>query len=258
MLKISNIKYPIADKKITYDILVDYIYKYISKKFKPKDLSDVKIVKKSIDARTEDLYYVLSATFKCSNESFLLRNKQLIKYSKPKELIELENIKSNSCKNVLIVGMGPSGLFNAYILNKAGMNVTLIDRGGCVEERVEAINNFFENGVLNENSNIQFGEGGAGTFSDGKLGTNVDSPYTQFIFETLVKYGADDSILYEAKPHVGTDVLRKVIVNLRNDLLKNGVKIYFNAKLIDFNNDTAIIESKEINNIKYDYLLLAV
>ena len=258
MLKVSNIKYLITDKKITYDILVDYIYKYISKKFKPKDLSDVKIVKKSIDARTEDLYYVLSATFKCSNESFLLRNKQLVKYTKSTELIELENIKSNSRKNVLIVGMGPSGLFNAYILNKAGMNVTLIDRGGCVKERVDAINNFFENGVLNENSNIQFGEGGAGTFSDGKLGTNVDSPYTQFIFETLVKYGADDSILYEAKPHVGTDVLRKVIVNLRKALIENGVKIYFNTKLVDFNNDTAIVESKEINTIKYDYLVLAV
>ena len=258
MLKINNIKYPITDVKITYDMLVDYIYKYISKKLKPKDLSEVKLVKKSIDARTETLYYVLSATFKCSNENVLLKNKQVIKYTKPNELTELENLSAASKKKVLIVGMGPSGLFNAYILNKAGMDVTIIDRGGCVEERIESVNRFFDTGILDENSNIQFGEGGAGTFSDGKLGTNVDSPYTQFIFECLVKYGADPSILYEAKPHVGTDILRKVIVNLRCDLIKNGVKFYFNTKLIDFNQTNASVESKKISSIEFDYLVLAV
>ena len=164
MLKINNIKYPITDVKITYDMLVDYIYKYISKKLKPKDLSEVKLVKKSIDARTETLYYVLSATFKCSNENVLLKNKQVIKYTKPNELTELENLSAASKKKVLIVGMGPSGLFNAYILNKAGMDVTIIDRGGCVVERIESVNRFFDTGILDENSNIQFGEGGAGTF----------------------------------------------------------------------------------------------
>ena len=260
MLKISNIKYKIEkDVSISYDMLIDYIYKYISKKYKVKNLCNVELVKKSLDARTSELYFVLSAVFSCSNEASLLKNKTIVKYETPKELIELNTIRTKRRIKALVVGMGPSGLFNAYILNKAGIDVTLIDKGDCVEERVKKVNNFFETGILDESSNIQFGEGGAGTFSDGKLGTNVDSPYIRFIFEKLVEFGANKDILYDAKPHVGTDVLRKVIVNLRKHLMANGVKVMFNTELVDFDSSSAKLISKGEEVLEYfDYLVLAV
>mgnify|MGYP003289342326 CR=1 FL=1 len=240
MLKISNIKYRIVkDEVITYDMLIDFIYKYISKKYKVKNLCNVELVKKSLDARTSELVYILSAVFSCSNETSLLRYNDIAKYVTPKELTELKSLKIKRRIKVLVVGMGPSGLFNAYILNQAGFDVTLIDKGDKVEERVKKIDTFFEKGILDESSNIQFGEGGAGTFSDGKLGTNVDSPYIRFIFEKLVEFGANKDILYETKPHVGTDVLRNVIINIRKYLISSGVKVMFNTELIDFDKNSA-------------------
>lgn len=261
MLKISNIKYKIVkDEKITYDMLIDFLYKFISKKYKVKNLSNVELTKKSLDARTSDLVYNLSCVFSCSNEESLLKNTNLTKYSTPKELIELKNLRVKRRFKILVVGMGPSGLFNAFVLNKAGFDVTLIEKGDCVEERIKKVNNFFENGILDESSNIQFGEGGAGTFSDGKLGTNVDSPYIKFIFEKLVEFGANKDILYEAKPHVGTDVLRKVIINLRNHLIESGVKVMFNTELVDFDSNSAsLLYNKEKKLVEhFDYLVLAV
>lgn len=260
MLKIGNIKYQIVkDEVVTYDMLIDYIYKYISKKYKVKNLCNVELIKKSLDARTNDLSYVLNAVFSCSNENSLLKNKNITKYVTPKEIIELGSLHIKRRYKVLVVGMGPSGLFNAYVLNKAGFDVTLIDKGDCVEERVKKVNNFFETGVLDESTNIQFGEGGAGTFSDGKLGTNVDSPYIRFIFEKLVEFGASKDILYEAKPHVGTDVLREVIINLRKYLISAGVKVMFNTELIDFDNNSAKLVSNGEEKVEYfGYLVLAV
>ncbi len=261
MLKISNIKYKIVkDEVITYDMLIDYIYKYISKKYKVRNLCNVELIKKSLDARTNELVYILSAVFSCSNESSLLKYNEITKYTTSKELIELKNLRIRRRVKVLVVGMGPSGLFNAYVLNKAGFDVTLIDKGDAVEERVKKVDNFFNNGVLDNSSNIQFGEGGAGTFSDGKLGTNVDSPYTRFILEKLVEFGANKDILYEAKPHVGTDVLRTVIVNIRKHLITSGVNVMFNTELIDFDDSTAklLLYNKEERQEYFDYLVLAV
>lgn len=260
MLKIGNIKYQIEkDELVTYDMLIDYLYKYISKKYKVKNLCNVELLKKSLDARTKELSYVLTAVFSCSNENSLLKNKNITKYITPKEIIELNTLRIKRRIKVLVVGMGPSGLFNAYVLNKAGFDVTLIDKGDCVEERVKKVNTFFEKGSLDESSNIQFGEGGAGTFSDGKLGTNVDSPYIRFIFEKLVEFGANKEILYEAKPHVGTDILREVIINIRKYLITSGVKVMFNTELIDFDNISAkLLYNKEEKTEYFDYLVLAV
>lgn len=260
MLKLGNIKYQIKkDEFVTYDMLIDYLYKYISKKYKVKNLCNVELFKKSLDARTKDLAYVLTAVFSCSNEQALLKDKNITKYTTPKEIIELNTLRIKRRIKVLVVGMGPSGLFNAYVLNNAGFDVTLIDKGDCVEERVKKVNTFFEKGILDESSNIQFGEGGAGTFSDGKLGTNVDSPYIRFIFEKLVEFGANKDILYEAKPHVGTDILREVIVNIRKYLIASGVKVMFNTELIDFNDTSAkLLYNKEEKIEYFDYLVLAV
>lgn len=263
MLKIQNIKYRIekSSNKVTYDDLINYLYSHISKKYQPKNLRNITLIKKSIDARTKELYYVLHATFNADNEEKLLKNKNISKYIIPEELTFLKNLTpSKKNKNhVLVVGMGPSGLFNAYVLSKAGYDVTLIDRGTKIEERVKDVNEFFETGILKSNSNIQFGEGGAGTFSDGKLGTNASSAYINYVLETFVQFGAPENILYEAKPHIGTDILRIVIINMRTYLISNNVKVLFKTKLIDFDEKSAVVLSDEEKyKIPYDKLILAV
>ena len=139
------------------------------------------------------------------------------------------------CKNlrVLVVGMGPAGLFSALALSEAGVRGIIVDRGCPVEERVKKVEELWSSGEIDENCNPQFGEGGAGTFSDGKLTTRVRDPRISWIFEKFVEFGAPDRILYEAKPHVGTDNIRKVVANIRRYLLDKGWQIAFNSRLED-------------------------
>lgn len=261
MLKISNIKYLIdpTSPQPSAEELIKYISQYLTNKYYVKDLNHVELLKKSLDARDKDLYYILQAKFSVSNEASLLKKPNITKYQVVKEISHLSKLKALSKEKILVVGMGPSGLFNAYVLANAGADVTLIDRGQKVEDRIKTIEHFFDTGILNENSNIQFGEGGAGTFSDGKLGTNVSSPYIMYVLETFVKFGAPKEILYEAKPHIGTNVLRQVIINFRNYLIEKGVKVLFNTTLIDFNQNAAIVKQNEvISTIAFDQLVLAV
>src|SRR5699024_7432951 len=128
---------------------------------------------------------------------------------------------------------GPCGLFCAYMLAKMGYNPLVIERGKTVDERVLDVEEFWKNGKLNLSSNVQFGEGGAGTFSDGKLNTLVkDKKYIQkMIFSIFVECGAPKEILYEAKPHIGTDLLRNVVKNMRNKIISMGGKFRFNTCL---------------------------
>lgn len=262
MLKIQNVKYPINPniEQPSYEELIAYIYKYLTKKYYPKNLRNIKLIHKSIDARNKDLYYVLHATFNADNETSLLKSKNISKYVLSEEYSFLTNLKKTEHnKKVIVVGMGPAGIFNAYVLCKAGFDVTIIERGAKIEERIEAVDVFFNKGILNTETNIQYGEGGAGTFSDGKLATNVSSPYIKFVLETFVNFGAPKEILYEAKPHIGTNILRKVIVNIRNYLIKSGVSIYFKTKFIDFSDNQIVVlqEDKQIT-MNFDYLVLAI
>ncbi|AMV71971.1 hypothetical protein JCM30471_04690 [Desulfuromonas carbonis] len=132
---------------------------------------------------------------------------------------------------VLVVGMGPAGLFAARRLATAGCRVTLAERGRPVEQRVRDVDRFWRDGLLNEESNVQFGEGGAGAFSDGKLTTRINHPWTRLVLETLVECGAPAEILSAAKPHVGTDRLRLVLINFRRALEAAGVVLRFESCL---------------------------
>ena len=140
--------------------------------------------------------------------------------------------------------MGPAGLFAALILCEAGFKPVIIDKGKCVEERIKDVESYFEGGKLDVFSNVQFGEGGAGTFSDGKLNTGIKDPAgrKEFVLNTFVKYGASENILYDSKPHIGTDVLRTVIKNLREDLIKRGVKFLFSKEFVSFNESNGNIK----------------
>lgn len=135
----------------------------------------------------------------------------------------------------VIAGAGPAGLFCAYLLAKEGYRPLLIERGAPVEERTEDVRKFWETGVLDPSSNVQFGEGGAGTFSDGKLNTLVKDSRGRgrFVLETFVQFGAPESILYEQKPHIGTDILSEIVSNMRRAIISAGGKVMFHCQAAD-------------------------
>lgn len=205
-----------------------------------------KIVKKSLDARKKpDLFLVYSCQVQCNKEA------QLVKKAKNNSisLIKPKTYQLPACGEEtldhppLIIGAGPAGLFAAFVLAEAGFHPILIERGKSVEERQKDVEHFWKTGILDTSSNVQFGEGGAGTFSDGKLNTVVKDPSNRnhFVLETFVRFGAPEHILYENKPHIGTDILCNVIANMRAYLIEKGTSIYFETCATDF-----IIENQRI------------
>ena len=186
-----------------------------------------KIIKKSIDARKKpDLYLVYTVQVSCDNESGVVKKTKNASVSivNPKSYKLPQTGELSISNPPLVIGAGPAGLFAAYLLVEAGFRPILIERGKAVEERQKDVEEFWRTGILNTGSNVQFGEGGAGTFSDGKLNTVVKDPANRnaFVLETFVRFGAPEQILYENKPHIGTDILCKVIANMRNYLLEKG------------------------------------
>jgi uncharacterized FAD-dependent dehydrogenase len=159
----------------------------------------------------------------------------------------------------VVVGFGPCGIFCAYTLAKAGLKPIVIERGADVDTRTKDVNEFLNGGELKENSNVQFGEGGAGTFSDGKLNTGIKDIRCRTVLEVFAKFGADNKILTDAKPHIGTDVLSNVVKNIRQEIIALGGEVWFNTKLerINFENRkiSSVIANGEI--IPCDTVVLA-
>ena len=180
-----------------------------------------KIIKKSLDARKKnDIHYVCSVCI--SDEPLQVEKEEVFDYIYPKN-------------GIIIVGSGPAGLFAALNLARQGFCPIVIERGSDVDNRKIDVDNFINSKTLNIESNIQYGEGGAGTFSDGKLNTGVSSPYKDFVLNEFVKHGAHDDILYSNKPHIGSDVLPVVVKNIRNEIIKLGGKFLFNTCFTGFN-----------------------
>lgn len=166
-------------------------------------------------------------------------------------------------KEVVIVGSGPAGLFCAYVLSHVGQKVTVIERGQPIEQRIKDVDDLMQHGKLHTQSNIAFGEGGAGTFSDGKLTTGIKNPRLQFILETFVNHGAPQDILYLAMPHIGTDYLRQVIVNMRQAMMKKGVRFLFDTQFVDFKEQgtkkiVKTLHQGQVHDIEADALVLAI
>lgn len=146
--------------------------------------------------------------------------------------LPLPTVSASPTHRPVVVGSGPAGLFAALVLARAGLRPLLIERGEPVESRTEAVARFRQTGVLDLHSNVQFGEGGAGTFSDGKLNTGIRDPRCRFVLETLVAAGAPDEILWQAKPHVGTDRLTAAVKGLRRQIIALGGEVRFETQLI--------------------------
>ena len=195
-------------------------------------IKDLKIVRRSIDARRKSrIRKIFSVEFSSDNESDLLNEPPCDGLEQAPAFPAIVLPKITARRHVLVVGMGPAGLFAAKSLIESGAEVTLVDRGGPVEERVKDVESFWAGGNLDPNSNVQFGEGGAGTFSDGKLTTRLNHPRRRAVLESLVEFGAQEDILIEARPHVGTDRLRKVVIKFREYLQSRGVDVRFKTCL---------------------------
>ena len=255
MIKVRQIKLSIL--KDTKDELL----KKISKKVNEKNIELIKINKKSIDARDkENIYYVYEVIINVPNENKIKLNNDVVKYNEEKYSYSITGNKIMK-ERPIIVGSGPAGLFIGYMLSISGFNPIIIERGEKIEDRIKTVDKFFKEGVLNPNSNIQFGEGGAGTFSDGKLNTLVKDKREEKVFEIFVENGAPKEILYEAKPHIGTDILRDVIKNMRNKMIENGATFKYNSTLTDIVIDDNEVKGIIINNkeeIKCETLILAI
>lgn len=203
-------------------------------------LISYEIKKQSIDARKKTgLFYVYTLAVKAKQEMQIVRKckNSNVKYIEAPVTYEFTPSGSEELKHKpVIIGTGPAGLFCGYFLARNGYKPILLERGLDVDSRQKDVEEFWNTGNLSLNSNVQFGEGGAGTFSDGKLNTLVNDPKgrNQKVLELFVEAGADPGILYHQKPHVGTDVLAKVVKNLRQDIIAYGGQVMFHSQLTDF------------------------
>ncbi len=207
------------------------IEKEIIKRGISKDnIERISWLKRSIDSRKKsDIKFVY-------NVEVILKNpvdvKKLKNISVPKEEKYKKRVSVDNTKNILVVGAGPAGLFASLRLVEYGYKPIIIERGEDIDSRDKTVDTFIKKGILNKDSNIQFGEGGAGTYSDGKLNTRIRSEYIDKVFKEFVECGAQEEIMWDYKPHIGTDVLKGVIKNLRNKIISMGGKFYFNNRLL--------------------------
>lgn len=262
MIRVRQIKIKVLEDSI------QRLIEEVSKKLRisSSDISSYQIKKQSLDARKKDaIFYIYEVDIKTEKEKEILkRNHSKDIFKAPKEEYQLQKTGEKSLKNrPIIVGSGPAGLFCAYLLAEHGYYPLIIERGEKIEDRIKTVETFWKEGILNTESNVQFGEGGAGTFSDGKLNTLVKDAFFRGkkVFEIFVECGAPKEILYLQKPHIGTDLLRNVVRNMREKIKEMGGEFRYNTCLTDIKITDERVEEIEVNHqekIPCDCLVLAI
>ncbi len=260
MIKLTNIRMPLD---YTDKMLADYVCKHL----RINDYKGISVLKRStIIDNKDDIHYKITASVMLENEqdekhiAFIRRNKG----ASFAENYRYDTIPAKPEKRPVVVGFGPAGIFASLILAESGAMPIILERGTDVDTRFNDINLFQNAGKLNEESNIQFGEGGAGAFSDGKLKPGLIDNRKYKILSELVKAGANESILYLEKPHIGSDVLRTAVKNIRQKIISLGGEIRFSAKATKLNiKDSKVIgigylQNGGYNEIECDSVLLAI
>lgn len=261
MIRVNQIKVPLSHGR------EDVLYKTAKVlRVAPEKILSWRIVKKSIDARKKPEIMVIYSVDVCVEAQDRVlracRSKQVQAVDEKPYAFPAQGEEALGCRPI-IVGTGPAGLFCGYLLAKHGYRPLILERGGCVEERQKDVEKFWREGALNPQSNVQFGEGGAGTFSDGKLNTLVKDKCgrNKEVLRIFAENGAPEEILYEAKPHIGTDILCKVVRSMREQITAWGGEIRFHAQVTELCTDQNRVTGVVVNgaeNLACEAVILAI
>ncbi|MCR5215839.1 MAG: FAD-dependent oxidoreductase [Lachnospiraceae bacterium] len=274
MIRITQLKLPVSGTLNDLQALVTKRLKH------PKTPWTMDIIRRSLDSREKPkLYYIYSVNVSLENtskeaeerlvERLHDRDITLVEHRtyEPKELskeaLKKYHAAGDAKPSIVIVGTGPAGLFAGLVLARAGLCPILIDRGGNVTERTKTVSEFWDGKPLSPDCNVQFGEGGAGTFSDGKLNSQIkeNTGKLRFIMDTFVLYGANPEIIYDAKPHVGTDKLVECVSGIREEIISLGGKVLFHTKMTGLCLEKNRITGIEVNDreiLPCSHVILAI
>ena len=247
----------IDEYKVFENISDEKLFEKVIKKYKinKRDIVSITIIRKSVDCRKKDnIHFSYSFALELRNEE---KYTYLKKYNQPE--IKIENHR-DSKYSPIIIGAGPAGLFCALTMVENGIAPIIVEQGEMVDQRLKTVQAYKDDASqFNCYSNVQFGEGGAGTFSDGKLTTNVNSPLINMVLNYFVKFSAPKEILYQSKPHIGTDNLVNIMKNIREYIQSKGGKYYFNTRFLDYQKENGLIHVIcDCQKFTTDTLVLAV
>ena len=231
----------------------------------PNDITEIRLLKRSVDARKKhDVHFVATlgvelaggtkAEVAAVEAAAHRKGAANVKAHRPYEPLRVPQVgatpRAQDEPRPIVVGTGPAGLFCALYLARAGLRPLVVERGAAVDERMAAVDAFNAGDPLDPHTNIQYGEGGAGTFSDGKLTTNIKSPWAQHVLHLFVEAGAPEEILWQAKPHIGTDLLVDIVRNIRKQIEQAGGEVCFNTQLTALNFQNGRLTQAEITRLQ--------